>query len=128
MRITIGGNLINYLGDCGTPTTNILTVKTMFNSIVSTPHEKFMTIDLKDFYLMTPMAQYEYFQKKLELIPQDIINEYNLHEKGDTKGCVHWEERRGMYGLPQAGIIAQNLLEKRLKKAGYIQHQVTLGF
>jgi hypothetical protein len=31
-RITIGGNLINYLGDCGTPTADLLTVKLLFNS------------------------------------------------------------------------------------------------
>jgi hypothetical protein len=57
----MGGNLINYPGDCGTPTVGILTVKTLFNSIVSTPSAKFMTIDIKDFYLMTPMSHYEYF-------------------------------------------------------------------
>ncbi len=28
-----------------------------------------------------------------------------------------------MYGLPQAGIIAQQLLEERLQKAGYTQKQ-----
>jgi hypothetical protein len=32
-----------------------------------------MTIDIKDFYLMTPMEQYEYFRMKLELFPPDII-------------------------------------------------------
>jgi hypothetical protein len=69
-RITMGGNLVNYPGNCGTPTADILTVKTLFNSIVSTPNAKFMTIDIKDFYLMTPMSCYEYFRMKLELIPQ----------------------------------------------------------
>ena len=38
------------------------------------------------------------------------------------------EVRRGMYGLPQAGIIAQNLLTKRLHKAGYSQSKVTPGY
>ena len=33
-----------------------------------------------------------------------------------------------MYGLPYAGIIAQNLLEKRLEKEGYIQSDKTPGF
>ncbi len=33
-RITMGGNLINYPGDCGTPTANLLTVKVLFNSII----------------------------------------------------------------------------------------------
>ncbi len=56
-RITMGDNLINYPGNCGTPTADILTVKSLFNSIVSTPNAKFMTIDIKDFYLMTPMSR-----------------------------------------------------------------------
>jgi hypothetical protein len=87
----MGGNLINYPGDCGTPTADILTVKTLFNSIVSTPHSKFMTIDIKDFYLMTPMARYEYFRMKLELIPQDVIDEYNLQNKVKPDGNVYWK-------------------------------------
>jgi hypothetical protein len=33
-----------------------------------------------------------------------------------------------MYGLPQAGIIPQELLEERLIVAGYRQSKLTLGF
>jgi hypothetical protein len=33
-----------------------------------------------------------------------------------------------MYSLPQAGIIAQDLLTKRLHKAGYPQSKVTPGY
>jgi hypothetical protein len=127
-RITMGGNLINYPGDCGTPTADLLTVKLMFNSIISTPNAKFMTIDIKDFYLMTPMDRFEYFRMKLELFPQDIIDEYGLRDKVDTDGNVFCEVRRGMYGLPQAGIIAQDLLTKRLHQAGYRQSKVTPGY
>jgi hypothetical protein len=32
-----------------------------------------------------------------------------------------------MYGLPQAGILAQNLLEKRLNKHGYFQNKAVPG-
>ena len=32
-----------------------------------------------------------------------------------------------MYGLPQAGILAQNLLDKLLKKKGYYQSMYTPG-
>ncbi len=87
-RITMGGNLINYPDDCGTPTANHLTVKLMFNSIISTPGAKFMTIDMKDFYLMTPMDRFEYFRMKLDLFPQDIIDEYGLRNKVNTDGNV----------------------------------------
>jgi hypothetical protein len=69
-RITMGGNLVNYPDDCGTPTADLFTVKLMFNSIISTPNAKFMTMDIKVFYLMTPMDWYEYFKMKLELFPQ----------------------------------------------------------
>ena len=54
-RIMMGVYLINYQGDCGTPTEDLLTVKLLLNSIVSTMGAKFMTIDIKDFYLKTPM-------------------------------------------------------------------------
>jgi hypothetical protein len=75
MRITMGRNLVNCPDNCGTPTADLLTIKLMFNSIISTPNAKFMTIDIKDFYLITSMDRYKYFRTKLELFPQDIINE-----------------------------------------------------
>ncbi len=55
---------------------------------------------------------------KLELFPQDIIDLYALQNKVDHKGNVHCEVHHGMYGCPQAGIIAQELLEQCLLKAG----------
>ena len=89
----MGGNLINYSGDCGTPTADLLTVKLMFNSIILTPNTKSMTIDIKDFYLMTPMDRFEYFRMKLEVFPQDIIKEYGIENKLDTDGNVFYEVR-----------------------------------
>ncbi len=124
----MGGNLINYPDNCGTPTANLLTIKLMFNSIISTPGAKFITIDIKDFYLMMPMDRFKYFRMKLDLFPQDIINEYGLRNKVDTGGNVFCEVQQGMYGLPQAGIIAQDILTKRLHKAGYRQSKVTPGY
>ena len=127
-RITMGGDKINYPGDCGTPTADLLTVKLLLNSIISTAHAKFMTIDIKDFYLMTPMERYEYFSMKIDVFPDDIIEEYNLRSMVDDRGFVHCEVKRGMYGLPQAGILAQQQLSKRLNKAGYFQSDTTPGF
>ncbi len=124
----MGGNLINYPDNCGTPTADILTVKLMFNSIISTPNSKFMTIDIKDFYLMMPIDCYENFRMKLELFPQEIIDEYALHDKVDADSNVFCEVQCGMYGLPQAGIIGQELLIKHLHKAGYRQSTITPGY
>ena len=60
---------------------------------------------------------------KLELFPQDVINEYGLQDKVDTDGYVFCEVKCGMYGIPQAGILAQELLTERLLKAGYKQKE-----
>jgi hypothetical protein len=85
----MGGNLINYPGNCGTPTADLLTVKLLLNSIMSTPNARFMSIDINDFYLETPMTCYKYFRMKLELFPKDVIEEYNHCNKVDSNGSVH---------------------------------------
>eukprot|EP00804_Cyclotella_cryptica_P021022 CCRYP_019788-RA/>CCRYP_019788-RA protein AED:0.27 eAED:0.27 QI:0/0/0/1/1/1/2/0/512 len=80
IRLTVGGNRINYPGDCGTPTANMITVKILLNSVISTLNAKFMTIDIKDFYLNTPMAHPEYMRLKLADIPAAIIDLYKLRD------------------------------------------------
>ena len=110
-RLTVGGDRINYPGDCGTSTVDLLTVKHILNSIISTPNAKFMTIDIKNFYLNTPMARSEFMRLKLNNLPSDVIAHYNLKQKSTADGWVYVEIKRGMYGLPQAGIIAQHLPE-----------------
>jgi hypothetical protein len=111
-RLTVGGDHINCPDDCGTPTADLLTVKLLLNSIVSTANAKFMTLDIKDFYLNTPLKRCEYLRLKLDDVPADIIEEYQLNAKVTKDGCVYVEVRKGMYGLPQAGILAQDLLEQ----------------
>jgi hypothetical protein len=58
-RLVVGDNRVHYPGNAGTPTANPLTVKFLINSTISTPSTKYMTMDVKDFYLNTPMAQYK---------------------------------------------------------------------
>ena len=103
---------MNYPGDCGTPTVNLLTVPLLLNSVISTPNAKFMTIDIKYFYLNTPMARSKYMRLKLSDLPENVISHYNLEEKVTTDSWVYIEITRGMYGLPHAGLISQQLLEK----------------
>ena len=105
----------------------MLTVKLLLNSVVSTPGARFMTIDIKDFYLNTPMKRFEYMRLKLSDLPEDFAQHYNLADKVTKDGYVYIEVRKGMYGLPQAGLLAQQLLEKRLNKNGYHQSKLTPG-
>ncbi len=58
------------------------------------------------------MARYEYMHLKLVDMPADIIAHYKLRNVTTPDGYVYCEIRKGMYGLPQAGIIAQELLAK----------------
>ena len=54
----MGGDRINYPKDCGTHTAGMLTVKLLLNSVIYAKGAKFMTIDIKYFYLNTPMKWY----------------------------------------------------------------------
>ena len=71
--------------DCGTPTADLLTVKLLLNSVISTPGAKFMTLGLKDFYLNTPMEWPEFLRMKIDHFPQDVIDHYCLKDKVMTK-------------------------------------------
>ncbi len=62
----------------------------------------------------------------LRLIPNDIIEHYGLHEKA-VDGYVYMEIRKGMYGLPQAGILANKLLKLHLACCGYFEQPHTPG-
>ena len=74
VRLTVGGNRINYPINCGTPTADMLTVKLLLNSVISTKGAKVMSIDIKNFYLNTPMARYKYMRLKIAELPQDFID------------------------------------------------------
>eukprot|EP00804_Cyclotella_cryptica_P011804 CCRYP_011385-RA/>CCRYP_011385-RA protein AED:0.37 eAED:0.37 QI:0/0/0/1/0/0/2/0/309 len=106
----------------------MLTTKILLNSIISTQGARFMTIDIKDFYLNTPMARPEFMQLKLADIPEEFIILYNLRKLATPDGYVYVRVQKGIYRLPQAGIIAQQLLESRLIANGYHQSTVTPGF
>jgi hypothetical protein len=69
-------------------------------------------MDLANFYLMTPMKEYEYMQLRLKLTPNEIIHQYNLKDLINEQGWVYLEIQMGMYGLPQAGILANKLLKQ----------------
>jgi hypothetical protein len=54
-RFTAGGDKINYPFEVATPTAEMLVAKILFNSVISTPGARFMTMDISNFYLMTPL-------------------------------------------------------------------------
>ena len=85
-----------------------------------------MTLDLANFCLMTLMECYEHLRMKLKDIPQEIIDEHKLHVLAHNDWlCV--EIRRGVYGLPQTGVLACAQLTKHLNQAGHSEAVTTSG-
>jgi hypothetical protein len=119
-RITIGGNRIFYLGNVGTNTALLELIKLLLNSVLSRKGARFSTIDLKNFYLDTLMPDPEYVRIKLSDIPDEFIKEYNLLGQ-DRDGSIYFEICQGWYGLPQAGILANNLLQLCLVAEGFYE-------
>jgi hypothetical protein len=125
--LVAGGDRVHYPFDAGTPTANLLTVKLLINSVISTPRARFFTRDIKNFYLCSPMTRYKYMRLKLSNMPDDVIAHYHLLDIATPDGYIYCKICQGMYGLQQAGIIAQELLAKRLKEHGYTQSETTPG-
>ena len=67
----------------------------------------------------TPMTRSEYMGLGLSDLTKRVVKQYNLESKLTKDGYLHVDIRRIMYGIPQAELIAQQLLEKRLNKKGY---------
>jgi len=127
VRITAGGNITNYKGDPSTPVCSIETIKLHWNSVLSTPGAKYCTADLKDFFLMAALEEYEYLRIHISLIPDEFIKLYKLDELKDKDGYVYAEVHGGMYGFPQAGMLAHKDLTKRLTSHGYTPATYTPG-
>jgi hypothetical protein len=124
IRITAGGNLINYPSKLMTWTADITTSKLHWNSILSTPGTKYMYLDIKNFYLSAPLDRYEYMRIPFTLPPPWIVEQYGLANKIHN-GHIYLEMQRVVWGLPQAGIFANKLLKKRLAPHGYYECKQT---
>jgi hypothetical protein len=62
----------------------------------------------------------------LSSLPQEAIDKYHLI-KLSHDGKVYIEIQKGMYRLPQANILANELLQRNLAKDGYRPTQHTHG-
>jgi hypothetical protein len=98
----------------------------LLNSVISTPDAKFLGINIKDFYLGTTVTQYVYMCIPLQMLSLAIVEKYNLTPL-IFNNCVYVEIRKGMYGLHQAGKLANNQLIAALVSFGYHPVPFTVG-
>jgi hypothetical protein len=102
VRLTVGGDRINYSGDVATSTADITTFKILINSTLSTEDAAMMMMEIQNYYLGTPLPRFEYMKMMLSRFPEEIVQIYNL----DALAVGRWayiEIRKDMYGLKQAG-------------------------
>jgi hypothetical protein len=125
-RITIGGNCICFLGGVGTNTTFLELVKLLLNSVLSCPGARFSSIALKNFYLDTLMPDPEYVRIKIADIWTEFIEDYKL-QGCNRDGWIYFEICQGCFGLPQAGILANNLLRSCLLTERYYKANSSLA-
>jgi hypothetical protein len=72
------------------------------------------------------LEYFEHMRMPLELFPIWILEQYNLRILA-YKGFVHLEMQRAVWGLPQAGILANKRLQCKLAPFGYFKHVSTPG-
>ncbi len=98
----------------------------MWNSILSAAGAKYMCLNMKNFYLTTPLDQFKYMKMQINLFPKWIVKQYELM-KYVLNGFNYLKMRRAVWGLPQAGILANKLLQRCLLPHGYYECNNTPG-
>ncbi len=72
------------------------------------------------------MDRFEYMKMPLDIFPPHTKAQYKL-DKHTKNGFIYLEIRKAIYGLPQAGILANQLLRQRLRPHGYYEVNHTPG-
>jgi hypothetical protein len=122
----VGGDRLDYSGDVATSTLDITTFKILINSTLSNTDAAMMMMHIKNYYLGTPFPCFEYMKMLLSRFPEEIVEKYNLGALA-VDGWMHIEIRKGMYGLKQAGLLANQLLQTCLAPLGYYPARHTSG-
>ncbi len=109
IQITDEGNLIQCKSELSVCIADINTEKLHWNSVVSTDDARYMSLDIKSFYLTAALEYYEYMRIPLSHFPAWTIEQYNLLEHA-YNGYLYIEMQQAVWGLPQAGILANKRL------------------
>ena len=80
VHLTVGGDQLQYLDDTASPAATLLETKILLNSTVSQSANgaRFMTLDIKDFFLQTLMKRPEYMKINSKYFLEDIRNKYKI--------------------------------------------------
>ena len=73
------------------------------------------------------MDRYEYMRLKKDIIPQEILDQDDLPDIVSEDGWIYIEITKGMYGIPQASILANKKMTSHLASYGYVPTKRTPG-
>jgi len=119
VRGTVADTHSDYPGPTAAYTATYKTINLLFNAVVS-EDAGWMTADIEDYYLGTPLKHKHYMWIPLRVIPHVIQSKYNLLALDQSKS-VMVEISGGMYGLAEAGRLAQDRLIAHLDIHGYYE-------
>ena len=121
IRLVVRGDKLVYEFDASVPAASLWETKLMIDSVILDAHRgaRFMSYDIKDFFLATPMQKAEYMRIPWKYIPEDIKKQYGLHNKKTKDGYVYVKIKKGIFGLQQAVILAYENLVKNLVQYEY---------
>jgi hypothetical protein len=119
--MTAGGDQLDYPGNASSSAVAMLDAKLYINSTISDAHKgaRYLGIDIKTYYLGTPMKYYQYIRVLAKMIPQEVWDDSRYAPHIEAGGFVYLKIRRGMYGLKEAGILAFEQLVVKLAPYGY---------
>jgi hypothetical protein len=70
VRLTVGGDRLDYSGNVATSTADITTFIILINSTSSTDDAAMMMMDIKNYYLGNPLSHFEYMKMLLSRFPR----------------------------------------------------------
>ena len=118
VRIGIGGNLIYYPLPTNTPTTDITTVKTHWNSVLHHQDAIYVCFNVKDFYICSMLPSPEYAKIHTKMIPTESIEYYNL-DPLIHNNWLYIQLEKARYSLLQLGQIKHKNLKAHFKPFSY---------
>ena len=100
------------------PTAQMDDVKVFLQSTV-TDQANLSAIDIKAYFLNTPLQKYKYLRLAYKHIPPAVIAQHKWQHY-EQRGYVLFEIRRAMYGMDDAARKSFLLITQRLRARGYL--------
>ena len=86
-----------------------------------------MSINISNFYIQTDLEHYQYIRFPIDMIPKEVVDEYDLTTIVAENGFCYAEIRKAMYGLKESGYLANIELKRILALQGYEASKFTPG-